>query len=95
MLKQIGKNSDKWYIVVWCFRVDIFVIFGIGGAGTSICYSLIRAKARRLKLINRNTTKLNLLVNKLKSLKSHTEILTDDFRDYNISEYDIVHYNII
>ena len=38
-----------------------FAIFGIGGAGTSICYSLIRAKARRLKLINRNTTKLNLL----------------------------------
>ena len=51
---------------------------------------MIRAKARRLKLINRNTTKLNLLVNKLNSLKSHTEILIDDFRDYDISEYDYV-----
>ena len=61
------------------------IFFGIGGAGTSICYSLIRAKARRLKLINRNTNKLNLLVNKLKNLKSNTKILIDDFRDYDIS----------
>ena len=67
-----------------------FAIFGIGGAGTSICYSLIRAKARRLKLINRNTHKLNFLANKLKDLKSDTEILVDDIKDYNISEYDYV-----
>ena len=67
-----------------------FAIFGIGGAGASICYSLIRANARRLKLINRNHDKLNSLANKLKNLKFNTEILIDDFNDYDISEYDYV-----
>ena len=67
-----------------------FALFGIGGAGASICYSLIRSKARRLKLINRDTNKLNLLANKLKNLKLNTEILIDDFRDYDISEFDYV-----
>ena len=67
-----------------------FAIFGIGGAGASICYSLIRAKARKLKLINRNSDKLNLLAKKLKNLKFNTEILIDDFKNYDISEYDYV-----
>ena len=67
-----------------------FAIFGIGGAGASICYSLLRNKARRLKLINRDPNKLSLLANKLNHLKSNTEILIDDFRDYDISEYDYV-----
>ena len=67
-----------------------FAIFGIGGAGASICYSLVRNKARRLKLINRDPNKLSLLANKLINLKSNTEILIDDFRDYNISNYDYV-----
>ncbi len=67
-----------------------FTIFGIGGAGASICHSLLRSNARRLKLINRDITKLNLLAKKLKDLKSNTEILIDDFRDYDISEYDYV-----
>ena len=67
-----------------------FAIFGIGGAGVSICYSLLRAKARKLKLINRNSDKLNLLAKKLKNLKFNTEILIDDFKNYDISEYDYV-----
>ena len=67
-----------------------FAIFGIGGAGVSICYSLLRAKARKLKLINRNSDKLNLLVKKLKNLNFNTEILIDDFKNYDISEYDYV-----
>ena len=67
-----------------------FAIFGLGGAGASICYSLLRNKVRKLKLINRDATKLNLFANKLKNLKSHTEILIDDFRDYDISKYDYV-----
>ena len=67
-----------------------FAIFGIGGAGTSICYSLLRNKARRLKLINRDPNKMSLLANKLNNLKSNTEILIDDFRDYDISNYDYV-----
>ena len=67
-----------------------FAIFGIGGAGASICHSLLRSRARRLKLINRDITKLNLLAKKLKGLKSNTKILIDDFRDYDISEYDYV-----
>ena len=67
-----------------------FAIFGIGGAGASICYSLIRAKARRLKLINRNLDKVNSLANKLKNLEFNTQILIDDFKDYDISEYDYI-----
>ena len=57
-----------------------FAIFGIGGAGVSICYSLLRAKARKLKLINRNSDKLNLLAKKLKNLKFNTEILIFDVK---------------
>ena len=41
-------------------------------------------------MINRNPEKLDLLANKLKSLKFNTEILIDDFKDYDISEYDYV-----
>ena len=67
-----------------------FAIFGIGGAGVSICYSLIKNKAKRLKLINRDTKKLNVLANKLKELKSDTEILIDDILEYDISKYDYV-----
>ena len=67
-----------------------FAIFGIGGAGISICYSLIRNKAKRLKLINRDNNKLNVLAYKLKELKSDTEILTDNIIDYDISKYDYV-----
>ena len=43
-----------------------------------------------MKLINRDPNKLNLLANKLNNLKSNTEILIDDFRDYDISDYDYV-----
>ena len=67
-----------------------FAIFGIGGAGASICHSLLRNKARSLKLINRDVTKLNLFAKKLKGLKSNTEILIDNLRDYDISGYDYV-----
>ena len=94
--KLIGTNFDGIGFVNGLKNKNLivenkdFAIFGIGGAGKSICYSLIRAKARRLKLINRDANKLNLLVNKLKNLKSNTEILIDDFRDYDISEYDYV-----
>ena len=94
--KLIGTNFDGIGFVNGLKNKNLivenkdFAIFGIGGAGTSICYSLIRAKARRLKLINRDANKLNLLVNKFKNLKSNTEILIDDFRDYDISEYDYV-----
>ena len=94
--KLIGTNFDGLGFVKGLKSQNLivenkdFAIFGIGGAGTSICYSLIRAKARRLKLINRDATKLNLLFNKLKDLKSNTEILIDDFKDYDISEYDYV-----
>ena len=56
----------------------------------SICYSLIRNKAKRLKLINRNSSKVNVFANKLKELKSNTEILIDNIIDYDISEYDYV-----
>ena len=94
--KLIGTNFDGIGFVNGLKNKNLivenkdFAIFGIGGAGKSICYSLIRAKARRLKLINRDANKLNLLVNKFKYLKSNTEILIDDFRDYDISEYDYV-----
>ena len=94
--KLIGTNFDGIGFVNGLKNKNLIVenkdfsIFGIGGAGKSICYSLIRAKARRLKLINRDANKLNLLVNKFKNLKSNTEILIDDFRDYDISEYDYV-----
>ncbi len=94
--KIIGTNFDGIGFVLGLKNKNLivenkdFAIFGIGGAGASICYSLIRANARRLKLINRNPEKLDLLANKLKSLKFNTEILIDDFKDYDISEYDYV-----
>ncbi len=94
--KLIGTNFDGIGFVNGLKNKNLtvekkdFAIFGIGGAGASICYSLIRSNAKKLKLINRNINKLNLLANKLKDLKSNTEILTDDFKDYDISEYDYV-----
>ena len=94
--KLIGTNFDGIGFVHGLREKNLiiedkdFAIFGIGGAGASICYSLLRNKVRKLKLINRDTTKLNLLANKLKDLKSSTEILIDDFRDYDISKYDYV-----
>ena len=94
--KIIGTNFDGIGFVLGLKNKNLivenkdFAIFGIGGAGASICYSLIRANARRLKLINRDPKKLDLLANKLKSLKFNTEILIDDFKDYDISEYDYV-----
>ena len=94
--KLIGTNFDGTGFVHGLRNKNLiienkdFTIFGLGGAGASICYSLIRAKARKLKLINRDSTKINLLVDKLKKLKSNTEILIDDFRDYDISDYDYV-----
>ena len=92
----IGTNFDGTGFVHGLRKKNLiienkdFAIFGIGGAGASICYSLLRNKVRKLKLINRDNTKLNLLANKLKDLKSNTEILIDDFRDYDISKYDYV-----
>ena len=80
-----GLNNNKLNV-----ENKDFAIFGIGGAGASICYSLLRNKAKRLKLINRDTNKLYSLANKLKDLKSDTEILVDDIKDYDISEYDFV-----
>ena len=94
--KLIGTNFDGTGFVNGLTNKNLivenkdFAIFGIGGAGTSICYSLIRSNVKRLKLINRDTKKLNLLANRLKDLNSNTEILIDDFRDYNISECDYV-----
>ena len=94
--KLIGTNFDGIGFVQGLKNKNLtvekkdFAIFGIGGAGASICYSLIRSNAKRLKLINRDLNKLNLLANKLKDLKSNTEILIDDFNDYDISEYDYV-----
>ena len=94
--KLIGTNFDGIGFVNGLKNKNLmvenknFTIFGIGGAGISICYSLLRNKAKRLKLINRDTQKLNLLANKLKDLKSGTEIFIDDIKDYDISEYDYV-----
>ncbi len=94
--KLIGTNFDGIGFVNGLINKNLiienrdFAIFGIGGAGSSICHSLLESKVRRLKLINRDTTKLNLFANRLKDLKSNTEILIDDFRDYNISDYDYV-----
>jgi len=94
--KLIGANFDGVGFVDGLNNKNLivenkdFAIFGIGGAGASICYSLLRNKARRLKLINRDPNKLSLLANKLNNLKSNTEILIDDFRNYDISEYDYI-----
>ena len=94
--KLIGTNFDGLGFVKGLENKNLivedkdFAIFGIGGAGVSICYSLIRGNAKRLKIINRDTNKLNLLANKLKDLKSNTEILIDNLKDYDISEYDYV-----
>ncbi len=94
--KIVGTNFDGIGFVEGLRNKNLtvenkdFAIFGIGGAGSSICHSLIRNKVKRLKLINRNTNKLIFLANKLKELKSNTEILIDNIKDYNISEYDYV-----
>ena len=94
--KLIGTNFDGIGFVNGLKNKNLivenkdFAIFGIGGAGISICFSLLRNNAKRLKLINRDTHKLNLLANKLKDLKSGTEILVDDIKDYDISECDYV-----
>ena len=94
--KIIGTNFDGKGFVHGLQNENLpvenkdFAIFGIGGAGTSICHSLIRSKAKRLKLINRDTNKLNILASKLRDFKTETEILIDDITNYNISEYDYV-----
>ena len=94
--KLIGTNFDGLGFVKGLRNENLivenknFAIFGIGGAGMSICYSLIRNKAKKLKLINRNSSKLNIFADKLKELKSGTEILIDNIIDYDISEYDYV-----
>ena len=94
--KLIGTNFDGAGFVYGLKNKNLiienkdFAIFGIGGAGASICYSLIRSKAKRLKLINRDTDKLNALVKNLKNLNSDTEILTDNFIKHDISKYDYV-----
>ena len=49
-----------------------------------------KKQSKRLKLINRNTDKLNALAKNLKNLNSDTEILIDNFTKYDISEYDYV-----
>ena len=94
--KLIGTNFDGLGFVKGLRNKNLivenknFAIFGIGGAGMSICYSLIRNKAKKLKIVNRNSSKLNVFAHKLKELKSGTEILIDNIRDYDISEYDYV-----
>tara|TARA_S200000501_G_C20808078_1_gene737144 strand:+ start:521 stop:1312 length:792 start_codon:yes stop_codon:yes gene_type:complete len=67
-----------------------FAIFGIGGAGSAICHSLLRNNVKKLKLINRNIEKLNNFVKKLNKLNYKTEILVDDFVNYDISNFDYV-----
>lgn len=92
--KLIGTNFDGIGFVTGLRKKKLtvenknFVIFGIGGAGASICYSLIRSKVKKLKLINRDVNKLDVLAKKLKELGSDTEILIDNFENYDISEYD-------
>ena len=66
--KLIGTNFDGLGFVKGLKNKNLivenkdFAIFGIGGAGASICYSLLTNKARRLKLINRDPNKLSLLI---------------------------------
>ncbi len=94
--KIIGTNFDGIGFVQGLRNTNLivenkdFAIFGIGGAGSSICHSLIRNNVKTLKLINRDSNKLIVFANKLKELKSNTEILIDDFTNYDISEYDYV-----
>ncbi len=94
--KLVGTNFDGIGFVNGLknknfeLRNKEFAIFGIGGAGTSICYSLVKNNAKKLKLINRDVNKLNKLANKLKKLNTKTEILTDNIVNYDISEYDYI-----
>ena len=94
--KLIGTNFDGIGFVNGLKKENLivenkdFAIFGLGGAGVSICYSLVRNNAKSLKLINRDVNKLNILANKLRELKTKTEILTDDIVNYDISQYDYI-----
>ncbi len=67
-----------------------FVVFGIGGAGASICYSLLRNNVKKLKLINRNQEKLNNFISKINKLNLNTKVLSDNFFDYDILNFDYV-----
>ena len=94
--KLIGTNFDGVGFINGLKNKNLvlenkdFSIFGIGGAGASICYSLIRNNIKSLKIINRDVNKLHAFAKNLYRLNSKTKILTDDIVNYDISQFDYI-----
>ena len=94
--KLIGANFDGTGFVEGLKRNKLvikeksFCIFGVGGAGLAICNSLLKENLTKLKIINRNIKKSEALKEKLTKNYNNSNIVIDNFYNYDISNYDYV-----
>ncbi len=94
--KIIGANFDGKGFIDGLKKDNLtikeksFCVFGVGGAGVAICNSLLKEEIKKLKIINRNLKKSELLKEQLSNIYNNSTIIIDDFYGYDISDYDYV-----
>ncbi len=65
-------------------------LFGTGGAGVSIAFSLAKENIKKLTLINRDINKAYILKSNINRIYSDVEILVCNSSENKLREYDIV-----
>ena len=67
-----------------------FCIFGAGGAGMAIAFSLLKENIKKLKIVNRDELKGKNLKNRLELFFPKSIIEFEGLGNYNLSDIDVV-----
>ena len=92
----IGTNFDGLGFVSGLKKSNIILsgksasIFGAGGAGMAISFSLIKNDIKELKIINRDLLKGKKLVERLQKFYPKKSIFLETLQEYDISKSDII-----
>ena len=65
-------------------------LFGTGGAGISIAFSLVKENIKKLTLINRDLTKANILKSNINKVFKDIEISVSSYNDNRLKDYDLI-----
>ena len=94
--KIIGNNFDGLGFVKGLKKSKImtnnksFCIFGAGGAGMAIAFSLLKENIKKLKIVNRDELKGKNLKNRLELFFPKSIIEFEGLGNYNLSDIDVV-----
>ena len=94
--KIVGNNFDGLGFINGLKKSGIitnnksFCIFGAGGAGMAIAFSLLKQNIQKLKIVNRNILKGKKLKNRLEHYFPESYIELEDLNNYNLANIDVV-----